>query len=115
MSHGSEQASNLGDIDDQIGFVLCLDHEQAVGITIVSCQFLYFNYANKVKSQVKPRKLPILSTNGQPVDAVPQNVMQVIEVQNKDSRTVTFIVVASEFYIDIFALDIGGGVPAVVH
>ena len=41
--------------------------------------------------------------------------MQVIEVQNKESRTVTFIVVASEFYIDIFALDIGGGVPAVVH
>ena len=27
----------------------------------------------------------------------------------------TFVVVASECYLDIFALDIGGGVPAVVH
>jgi len=39
--------------------------------------------------------------------------MQVIEVQNRESRSVTFVVVASEFYLDIFALDIGGGVPAV--
>ena len=46
---------------------------------------------------------------------MPQNVMNVIEVQNKDSRTITFVVVASEFYIDIFALNIADGVPAVVH
>ena len=46
---------------------------------------------------------------------MPQNVMNVIEVQNKESRTVTYVVVASELYIDIFALDIGNGVPVVVH
>ena len=45
LGAGSEQASNLGDIEDQIGFVLCLDHDQAIGITIMTCQFLYFNYA----------------------------------------------------------------------
>lgn len=41
--------------------------------------------------------------------------MQVIEVQNRESRTVTYVVIASKFYLDVFALDIGGGVPAVVH
>lgn len=41
--------------------------------------------------------------------------MNLIEVQNKDSRTVNFVVVASEFYIDIFALDIGNVTPIVVH
>ena len=41
--------------------------------------------------------------------------MNVIEVQNAESRTVTFVVVASEFYIDIFALNIGDGIPSVVH
>lgn len=46
---------------------------------------------------------------------MPQNLQQVIEVQNKDSRTSTFVVVASEMYLDIFALDIGGGTPTVVH
>ena len=46
---------------------------------------------------------------------MPQNVMNVIEVQNKESRTITYVVVASEFYIDIFVLDIGNGVPVVVH
>ena len=49
--------------------MLCLDHEQAVGITIVSSQFLYFNYAGKQQaSQVKPRKLQIVNESGQPVD-----------------------------------------------
>lgn len=41
--------------------------------------------------------------------------MQVVEVQNKDSRQVTYIVVASESHIDLFSLDISGGVPSVVH
>ena len=41
--------------------------------------------------------------------------MQVVEVQNKDSRTITYIVVASAFYIDVFSLNIGGGVPSVYH
>jgi len=36
----------MGDIEDQIGFVLCLDQDEAIGITIVTCQFLYFNYVN---------------------------------------------------------------------
>ena len=54
VSLGSEQASNMGDMEDQVGFVLCLDHEQAIGITILACQFLYFNYA---ASKVRKRKL----------------------------------------------------------
>ena len=46
---------------------------------------------------------------------MPQNVLQVIEVQDKESRTLTYVVVASEFYLDLFSLDIGGAVPAVFH
>ena len=38
-----------------------------------------------------------------------------IEVQNRDSRTVTYVVVASDCYLDIFALDISSSVPVVVH
>lgn len=49
--------------------------------------------------------------SGETVDQMPSNVMQVIEVQNADSRTVTYVVVASESYLDIFALDIGNGTP----
>ena len=41
--------------------------------------------------------------------------MQVIEVQNKDSRTVTYVVTATESYLDIFALDISGRIPTIVH
>jgi len=41
--------------------------------------------------------------------------MQVIEVQNRESRTVTYVVAASDCYVDIFALDISSRVPTVVH
>ena len=61
VSLGSEQASNLGDIEDQIGFVLCLDHEQAIGMTILTCQFFYFNYA---AGRTKKRKLQPITEAG---------------------------------------------------
>lgn len=108
---GSEQASNQGD-DDQIGFVLCLDHEQTIGITILNCQFLYFNYAS---GTAKKRELIPCTESGHALDKVPSQVMQVIEVQNKDSRTVTYVVTATESYLDIFALDISGRIPTIVH
>ena len=84
VSHGSEQVSNLGDITDQIGFVLCLDHEQAVGITVATCQFLYFNYGRQKGSSghVEPRKLHPVTVNGEPVDRLPSDVLQVVEVKN---------------------------------
>ncbi|MFO0117882.1 MAG: hypothetical protein ACK521_09825 [bacterium] len=40
----SEVASNLGEVADQIGFVLALGADEAIGIRIPTCQFLYFNY-----------------------------------------------------------------------
>lgn len=46
---------------------------------------------------------------------MPQGLQQVIEVQNRDSRTSTFVVVASEMYLDIFSLDISQGIPSVFH
>ena len=106
VSHGSEQVSNLGDITDQIGFVLCLDHEQAVGITVATCQFLYFNYG-RTSGKVEPRKLHPVTITGEPMDRVPSDVLQVVEVKNQDSITAPFVVVASEGYIDIFTLDYG--------
>jgi len=102
----------MTDMQDQIGFILCLDHEQAIGITIVTCEFLYFNYA---KAKVRPCKLVPVTATGQVLDQRPQSITQVIEVQNRESRTVTYVVVNSDCYIDVFALDISGGVPAVVH
>lgn len=51
----------MGDIEDQIGFVLCLDHEQAIGITILTCQFLYFNYA---ANKIRKRKLQPVTEAG---------------------------------------------------
>ena len=68
-----------------------------------------------MKSVVKPTVLKVTTPEGHPADQIPQNVMQVVEVQNKDSRTITYIVVASAFYIDVFSLNIGGGVPSVYH
>ena len=93
--------------------MLCLDQDEAIGITIVTCQFLYFNYSNvkTKKSVVKPQKLKVLTSAGQPADQVPQNVMQAVEVKNKDSIQVTYIVVASSHYIDIFSLDKSDGIP----
>ena len=71
VSLGSEQASNLGDVEDQIGYVLCLDHEQAVGITIVSSKFLYFNYARANGGPIKGRTLRIVTEAGQALDQMP--------------------------------------------
>jgi len=80
---------------------------------LLQCQFLYFNYAKKLKA--KPTVLTPYTESGETVDQMPSNVMQVIEVQNAESRTITYVVVASESYLDIFALDIGNGPPQVVH
>jgi hypothetical protein len=54
----SEIASNLGDVENQIGFVLALSSDEAIGICIPSCQFLYFNYSN-TKNKDKKTFSPI--------------------------------------------------------
>ena len=41
--------------------------------------------------------------------------MQAVEVKNRDSIQVTYIVVSSSHYIDVFSLDKGDGVPQVLH
>ena len=64
---------------------------------------------------VKPIRLKVLTSQGQPADQVPQNVMQAVEVKNRDSIQVTYIVVSSSHYIDVFSLDKGDGVPQVLH
>lgn len=71
-SINSEQNSMLGEIEEQIGFVLCLEKDEAIGITIVSCQFLYFNYAKvkTKKSVVKPTVLKVTTADGRPIDQV---------------------------------------------
>ncbi len=38
-------------LDDALGFVIVLNENQAIGVTIETCQFVYFTYDNTRKSK----------------------------------------------------------------
>jgi len=47
---------------------------------------------------------------------MPQELTQAIEVSHPENRQLTYLVVNSEFYLDLFTLNIGsGGSPIVTH
>lgn len=43
--NASEHNSTLGDVEEQIAYVVCISQERAIGITLQKCQFHYFNFA----------------------------------------------------------------------
>lgn len=97
--------------------MLALGVDEAIGIKIPACQFLYFNYSKpdpKTKKFV-PVVLKVKNEHGQPADQLPEDVLQMAEVQNPNSRQITYLVLASQCFIDLFSIDIGSGVPKVTH
>ena len=87
----------------------------------ITCQFLYFNYSSRSRSaktqvtSVKPRRLIAVDIEGKPVDRLPSKVTQVVEVPSSKSRSITHLVILSDFYIDILSLDISERSPVLIH
>ena len=78
--------------------MLALSNDEAIGIRIPTLQFLYFNYSKpetKTKKTFSPVLLKVRTESGQPADQLPEDVLQMVEVQNPDSRQITYLVLAS--------------------
>jgi len=58
--------------------VLALSTDEALGIRIPTCQFLYFNYSKpeaKAKNTFAPVLLKVRTEQGQPADQLPEDVL----------------------------------------
>ena len=80
--------------------ILVLDEESAIGITLISCYFIFFNYsesaAQKTGKMPKPIMLSLANENGYPMENRPKNVNLAIRVSSHISRQLDYIVVATE-------------------
>jgi hypothetical protein len=65
--------SSQGELEEQIGYVIVINPDEAIGVNVNICCFTYFNFAKGKKQELKVRT----GDNTDLADSLPEYIKQV--------------------------------------